>query len=290
MSQIKITTGNNIGVFLWRKIIVPLLENILGKNFQKGIVQEYAYGKLASEKLDYIAPNNSYSKDIAIVHIHGGGFVSGSKGKIYSKTLLKFSNDGYPVFSINYPLAPEQQHPYILHSLLNALAWIKTNYSQYNAIHLVGDSAGGNLAMMLGIYIANPELLKSLTDIEIDGLPRIKSVSNCYGVNDRISWIEDGFPSAKLFSKMYFENTTDIHIPMTPMDFETITNLPATFIAGAGTDKLLRSSKIWAERTQKQFEHVQFKIYEGASHGFFSAGKGSDELIDDILSFINKVK
>jgi acetyl esterase/lipase len=129
-----------------------------------------------------------------------------------------------------------------------------------------------------------------LSNLDIANLPKVKSISNLYGVNDRQTWIEDGFPSAKLFTKMYLDNTDAIDIPIVPMEFEKIENLPPSFVAGAGKDKLLRSSKIWAERISKQFNNVQFKVYEGADHGFFSSGKGSDELIDDILQFISNAE
>jgi acetyl esterase/lipase len=71
------------------------------------------------------------------------------------------------------------------------------------------------------------------------------------------------------------------------MEVAHIENLPPTFIVGA-KDKLLRSSKIWAERIGNQFKDVQFKIYEGADHGFFSFGKGCEELSDDMLAFFAK--
>lgn len=202
--------------------------------------------------------------------------------------MLKFSDAGYPIFSLNYPLAPEQQHPFLLRSLLKAFVWIKKNYPQYDTIHLIGDSAGGNLAMMLGIYLSNPELLKILDKVNSNDLPKVKSVVDIFGVNDAVSWVEDGFSSAKLFNKVYIENTTTPNIPKVPMDFERIENLPPLFIVGAGKDKLLRSSKIWSEHISKSFQDVQFKIYEDASHGFFSFGKGCEELSDDMLSFFAK--
>ena len=120
-------------------------------------------------------------------------------------------------------------------------------------------------------------------------LPQIISVVDIFGVNDKTSWIEDGFPSAKLFTKMYTGNETTTNIPLYPMDFKNIEKLPPLFVVGAGKDKLLRSSKIWAEHIRKSFSDVQFKIYEGASHGFFSFGKGCDELIDDMLAFFNRI-
>lgn len=285
---IKITTGDKLGVFFWSKIMMPLIGAIGGKKYPSGKVKEFAYGNLKDEKLDFIAPSKSTEKQIAIVHIHGGAWVAGSKGNFYSKPLLKFSETGYPIFSLNYPLAPKQQHPFMLRSLLNALIWIKKKYPEYKEIHLIGDSAGGNLAMMLGIYISNPELLKILDAVSVNDLQKVKSVVDLFGVNDSTSWVEDGFPSAKLFTKVYVQNTTTPNIPLFPMDFKQIDNLPPTFIVGAGNDKLLRSSKIWAEHISKKFKEVEFKIYKGAAHGFFSFGKGCDELSDDMLTFFNK--
>lgn len=283
-----ITFKDKAGVFFWRKMMMPLIATIGGKKYPSGKVKELSYGNLIDEKLDFIAPSPSSKKRLAIVHIHGGAWIAGSKGNFYSKPLMKFSNAGYPIFSLNYPLAPEQQHPYLLRSLLKALAWIKKNYPEYDTIHLIGDSAGGNLSMMLGIYLSNPELLKILDTSNVNEMPIIKSIVDIFGVNDRISWVEDGFPSAKLFTKVYVQNTSTPNIPLFPMDFEHIQNLPPLFIVGAGNDKLLRSSKIWAEHIGKFFKDVQFKIYEDAAHGFFSFGKGCEELSDDMLVFFDK--
>lgn len=207
--------------------------------------------------------------------------------KFPSGKVAEFAYGNLPDEKLDF-IAPAQQHPYLIRSLLKALVWIKKNYPQYGTVHLIGDSAGGNLAMMLGIYLSNPNLLKALDTKSVHDMPKIKSIVDIFGVNDRVSWVEDGFPSAKLFIKVYVQNTTTPNIPIVPMDFEHIENLPPTFIVGAGNDKLLRSSKIWAEHISKQFKDVRFKIYEGADHGFFSFGKGCEELLDNMLDFFKK--
>ena len=146
MKQVNITFKDKLGVFFWRNMMMPVIAGIGGKKYPEGIVvKEFAYGSLKDEKLDFIAPKKETKKQIAIVHIHGGAWIAGSKGNFYSKPLTKFSNEGYPIFSLNYPLAPEQQHPFMLRSLLKALVWIKKKYPEYKEIHLIGDSAGGNL-------------------------------------------------------------------------------------------------------------------------------------------------
>jgi acetyl esterase/lipase len=290
MNSTKLTWKDKSAVFFWRNVLSPVVTALTGKRFPKGRVTGSAYGDLKDEELDFIAPGTAPEKQPAIVHIHGGGWIAGSKGRFYTRPLLKFADAGYPVFSLNYPLAPERPHPHMLLSLLKALVRIKEKYPQYESIHLIGDSAGGNLAMMLGIVISNPELCEKLDNIDISRLPEIKSVADIFGVNDRITWVEERFPGAELFVKAYAGEKAGEHnfgsgIPVTPMDFESVKNLPPVFIAGAGNDKLLRSSKIWAERIGKQFKDVEFKIYEGAEHGFFCFGKGCNELSDDLLTF-----
>jgi len=288
-----ITFKEKISVAIWRKVMSPLFETIGGGKYPAGRLIEQSYGSLPDEKLDYLKPLASDSKKAAIVHIHGGGWVSGSKGKFYAKPLLKFADAGYAVFSLNYPLAPEHPHPYLLRSLLQALAWLKKKYTEAQSIHLIGDSAGGNLAMMLGLMLANDNLLSRIDPISRDLLPEVKNIVSLYGVLDRMTWLEDGFPSARTFLKSYAgeaalsKNDTPL-LPVTPMDIEQIDHLPPTFIVGAGKDKLLRSSQIYAAYLRQRFSQVEYKVYAGADHGFFCFGSKSVELSEDIARFLAK--
>jgi acetyl esterase/lipase len=269
----ELTFGEKIRVAIVRDGIIPLIEFIGGKKYPAGSVTEHSYGDLPNEKLDKISSQKPSTGKTAIVHIHGGGWVGSSKGAFYSKPLLKFSDAGYPVYSLNYPLAPQHPHPYMLLSLLKALSWIKKNYPEHEQIHLIGDSSGGSLAMMLGIFLSNPSIYPK-DAIDIGLLPTIKSIVNVYGV---------AYTGANAHEKDFVSE-----IPLTPMDMPHFDNLPPTFIVGAGKDKLLRSSTMYAEHLSTRFKNVTFKTYKDAMHGFFSFGKGSDELIDDILQFFNK--
>lgn len=49
--------------------------------------------------------------DCVILYIHGGGFMTGSSAS-YQYYTIKFAKEtGYPVFSVDYRLAPEFQFP-----------------------------------------------------------------------------------------------------------------------------------------------------------------------------------
>lgn len=290
----QLTTIEKITVKLWRHLIMPTIEIFGNKKYPVGRLIERTYGELKDEKLDILLPPQGASlKSVPVVHIHGGGWICGSKGEFYARPLLKFSNAGYPVFSINYPLAPEHPHPNILKSLLKALVWIKKEYPSYSEIHLIGDSAGGNLAMMLGILLSNPNPLEPFENIGLDQLPSIKSITPIYAIFDRFSAVEDGFPSVKVMLKAYggihaLDKNYFYPIPFVPMEINLFNKLPSTFIVGAGDDALLRSSKIYAKHLQARFSNVDFKIYPKSKHGFFSFGLGCDELSSDILKFFEQ--
>lgn len=286
----RLAATERLTVFAWRRMLMPFITLIGGSSAPRGRVSEQRYGTWPDEVLDVIAPAAGVAPRAPVVFIHGGGWIAGSKGYFYNRPLLKLADAGYPVFSMNYPLAPERPHPHMLRSLLSGLAWIARTHG-VRELHLIGDSAGGNLATMLGLMIANPELLPRFDAIDAATLPAIRSITSLYGVMDRFTFIEDGFPSARLFLTAYTGTLApDAHqspmIPVTPMDLGDFAVLPRTFVVAGSKDKLARSSMIWAEYLRKCFTQVEYKVYEGADHGFFSFGKGSVELSDDVLRFL----
>lgn len=283
---------DRVTVLAWRRLLMPFLELVGGSAAPVGRVSEQRYGALPDETLDVIAPPAAVARRLPVVFVHGGGFIAGSKGRFYHRPLLQLADAGHPVFSLNYPLAPERPHPHMLRSLLAGLAWIAREHGA-REVHLVGDSAGGNLATMLGLMLANPELLQRFDASDPAALPAVRSITSLYGVMDRLSFIADGFPSARLFLTSYagaaaLDPQRAPVLPVTPMDLGEFAILPRTFVVGAGKDKLARSSQLWAERLRQRFTQVTYKVYEGAAHGFFSFGAGSAEVLADLLRFLDE--
>lgn len=288
--QSKQTWLEKVQLFFVHRILMPLTPFLVRPQIASKYIQEFPYGNHPEETLDVIEPLNRDSiSSIPLVHIHGGGWVAGSKGQFYARPFLKFSNAGFPIISINYPLAPNATHPDLFRSLFKAMQWIHQKYP--NGVYLLGDSAGGNLAMMVGLFLANPDSLNKVMECKAENTyPKVKKIANIYGINDRFSWIEDGFPGAALFLKSYAGNDAlnpNFHpeIPITPIEFTPIHHLPPTFIIGGENDPLLRSSKLLAEYLSKFSNNVRLSIFEEAQHGFFCFGKGCEELSDDLLNF-----
>ncbi|MBK7665249.1 MAG: alpha/beta hydrolase [Sterolibacteriaceae bacterium] len=86
-----------------------------------------------------------------VIYIHGGGYTEGDKREGFelrrARILTKF---GFAVASINYRLAPRRRFPAQLEDAKCAVAWVKAN-ADARWIGLMGDSAGGHLASLIGV-------------------------------------------------------------------------------------------------------------------------------------------
>jgi acetyl esterase/lipase len=157
----------------------------------------------------------------------------------------------------------------------------------------MGDSAGGNLAMMIGLFAANPGLLEAAEPGRAALPLECHSVVSLYGVLDRLSWIEDGFPGADMMMESYagraaFEPAVDPDLAITPMDLD-FTSAPPSLLTVGTEDPLLRSSRLFAERLTKGSSRVVLKEYSGEGHGFFNLGRSqsAEQMNADILDFLS---
>lgn len=98
-------------------------------------------------------PERGHDRRHVILYCHGGGYTSGNLG--YARILAaKLANcTGYEVLTFEYRLAPEHPFPAPLEDGLKA--WDYLMHLGYGArdVTVAGDSAGGNLALILTMAI-----------------------------------------------------------------------------------------------------------------------------------------
>src|SRR6185437_4100740 len=161
------------------------------------------YGLHREEVLDHMSPAPQVRARVPVVYFHGGGWMMGTKD-FYSHDLLFLASHGHPVFNVEYPKAPDHPHPWILRSVFKSLAFIRAQFPEAKAVHLMGDSAGGNLAVMAGILMLNPELLAVVDpEISVSDLPRVLSVTSLYGVMDRQTCLQPNIPVGATMIEAY---------------------------------------------------------------------------------------
>jgi acetyl esterase/lipase len=122
--------------------------------------------------LDLYVPkaDSAVTQRPVMIMIHGGGWRRGDKAgpAIQGAKLRHFVGKGYIYASINYRLSPETpnengiQHPIHAQDCAKAIAWIHDHIAEYGGdpgqLHLMGHSAGGHLA---GIVGTNDRFLKA---------------------------------------------------------------------------------------------------------------------------------
>jgi acetyl esterase/lipase len=116
----------------------------------------YAGGTSASQALDLLLPANARLPLPVIIRFHGGGFSAGQKEPEESGTAAKaMLAKGYALASVNYRLSGEAPFPAGTRDAKAAVRWLRAHAAQYglDTAHFAswGESAGGYLAVMLGV-------------------------------------------------------------------------------------------------------------------------------------------
>ncbi|WP_313637134.1 alpha/beta hydrolase [Paenibacillus sp.] len=94
-----------------------------------------------------------------LVYIHGGGLIFGSRSEISSEKVSFFIEAGYSVLSIDYRLAPETKLKAIVEDIQDALKYVQNINRDFV---IVGGSAGGYLALLMGTLSLKPKAIVSL--------------------------------------------------------------------------------------------------------------------------------
>lgn len=115
-----------------------------------------------AQKLDIFLPEGGKGPYPVILAIHGGGFMAGDKDSGEVNAEMTGLTRGYAVVPVNYRLSGEANFPAAVFDVKAAVRFLKAHAAEYQLdperIVAWGDSAGGNLASMLGTTAGHGEL------------------------------------------------------------------------------------------------------------------------------------
>ncbi len=123
------------------------------------ICRDIPYRKDPEMLLDVYYPEGTQEPLPAIISIHGGSWCYGDK-ELYAHYCMRLALRGFAVVNFNYRLAPEHPYPAALRDCAAVLHWIAESgaswYIDPGKLFVVGDSAGGQLALQLLTMLSNP--------------------------------------------------------------------------------------------------------------------------------------
>lgn len=130
------------------------------------LIEDLVYNKVGKKelKLDLARPEKRNRLDSlpVIINIHGGGWVYGCKDSYYKYYGMNLSLKGFAVLTFDYRLAPKYSYPDPIEDVYELFKWIEENSEKYKLdterVFLVGDSAGANIAALIGCILSNRKL------------------------------------------------------------------------------------------------------------------------------------
>jgi monoterpene epsilon-lactone hydrolase len=223
-----------------------------------------------------------------IIYLHGGSYTAGSFNS-HKDLVQRLSREAKcKIITIEYGLAPEHPFPKGLNDVIKIYNWL-INEEKYkpNKIVIVGDSAGGGLALAtlvklrdLGIKLpAAGVCLSPWTDLAFTG-------ESCYdkNISDPGITLDDLMFAAKL----YIGNNDPKNPYISPV-YADLKGLPPLLIHVGTIEKLLNDSTRVAESAKKAGVNVTLKVWNEMIHVFQAYAvliREGEESIKEIGSFI----
>jgi acetyl esterase/lipase len=199
-----------------------------------------------------------------ILFLHGGGFIVGSPALYRHFTWRIASAARARVLSLDYRLAPEYPFPAALDDAVTAYRWLLADGAEPQRIAVMGDSAGGGLALSLLLRLRDEGIplpaaavaLSPWTDLALTGL----SFERNAGADPLVSTEQ-----ARRFVDDYLAGA-DPRSPYASPLYGEPAGLPPTIIQ-VGSDEVLRDdSERMADRMRAAGCRVELEIWPRMPH------------------------
>lgn len=201
----------------------------------------------------------------AILYLHGGGYVLGSSAAYRGFASQIASRTGIPVLAIDYPLAPEATLPAAPNAALAAWRWL--HREGFDQVAIVGDSAGGGLALATLAEIAQAGegpapvagvVFSPWTDLAFTGASMLDPA-----VDDPLighDYLRDC--AAKVLG------SADPRTPQASPLFGDKHHLPPLLLQVGTDERLLDDARAYAGQAAAAGVPVKLEVWEGMHHVF----------------------
>jgi acetyl esterase/lipase len=191
-------------------------------------------------QMELLVPSGAPGPVPVVVWIHGGGWFQGSRLPI-PPGVSALCSRGYAVASIDYRLVPDAIWPAQLQDCKGAVRWLRAHADQYgldpDRIAAWGESAGGQLAAMLGVTGGLGTISIGSVAVDLEGTmggnsglsSRVQAAVMWYGYSDLLQL--RFYPASTLHDPQGSPESKLVGGPIQKNPERTATASPASFVS-----------------------------------------------------------
>lgn len=206
-----------------------------------------------------------------ILYFHGGGFVIADIDTYEASAMAMAHKTGAIVVSAEYRHAPEAKFPAQHEDAVAAYKWVVQNAEQFNGdgkrVALMGESAGGNLAVNVAIAARDQKLEEPAYMVLVYPVAGTDTDTPSYRKNAQAT------PLSKPAMEWFVQNTIakpedkkDVRLDLVHADLK---GLPDATVITDEIDPLMSEGQELAQLLRKGGSEVKYQNYEGVTHEFF---------------------
>ena len=234
---------------------------------------------------EWVSVERTHMKKYVILYCHGGGFSTGSS--LYGRTLTTklAKSTSMDVLSFDYRLAPEHPYPAAVEDALKAWDYLMLMGYGARDVIVAGDSAGGNLALVLVHQLKKQGRLLPRGLVLLSPWTDLTSSGDSFREKAEIDPVLD---------EEYIRNIVEAYAGkedltsqfISPL-FGDFTGFPPTCIQVGENEILLSDSQRLHNKMIEANVPVHMEVFEGMWHVFqMSPFKTAYEAMDTCAEFI----
>ena len=257
-------------------------DNLIGRKFKNGEIRKNLVEppwkcpdcftmtkiELPNFTMELLESKENPNQEKIILQLHGGGYI-GAMRNAY-RTFAGLYNEvskGMSVLTIDYRVAPEHPYPAALEDAVAAYQWLlDQGYFGYQII-LVGDSAGGGLAMALCHYLNDHKMPLPCGIVAMSPWTDLLASGESYETNFEKDPLFGNTRDSLIYNKDYVGDHDPMDSYISPL-YGDFRGFPPMLIQVGSYEMLLSDSVSVAAKAREQGVKVRLSIYEGMFHIF----------------------
>ena len=250
----------------------------------------HADGQVRGEWVE--APGVATRDRSVVLYVHGGAFVAGSTRSHRGLVAEISARTGRSCFSLSYRLAPEHCFPAAADDVLRAYSWLLSRDLAASRIVVIGDSAGGQLALGLGPRAIRAGLPVPAGIVAFSPVVDVSmALCEAYEQEHGRDGLFAGAGAGRAAISLYHRGTPADHPELT-LTRDDLSGMPPVLVQASSSEMLAGDAQHYADALAAAGGDVRLHLWPRQYHVFQVAhrlSRSASEALDETAAFVDEV-